>query len=153
MSSSIYLFNPDYDMAMANFTPYYKAPAEIVRIAADFSVLPVWFAEPGCGIKVDQLERVELLARQLSETCQEEEGRCKWRQFVFHSVGRRNGYQLLFFRGDGRLVWFIAYGWREWKSSFFLLWSGCVRFVICLPVSVVWRCFRLFLVGREFVVR
>ena len=83
MSSSIYLFNPDYDMAMANFTPYYKAPAEIVRMAADFSVLPVWFAEPGCGIKVDQLERVELLARQLSETCQEEEGRCKWRQFVF----------------------------------------------------------------------
>lgn len=100
MSSSIYLFNPDYDMAMANFTPYYKAPAEIVRMAADFSVLPVWFAEPGCGIKVDQLERVELLARQLSETCQEEEGRCKWRQFVF------------------------SFSWTEkWVSASFLPWG------------------------------
>ena len=34
MHSAIYLFNPDYDMAMANFTPYYKAPAEIIRFVS-----------------------------------------------------------------------------------------------------------------------
>lgn len=69
MFLSVYVFNPDYDMAMANFTPYYKAPAEIIRMAADLSVLPVWFANEGCGVKVDSLERVELFHRQLSEVC------------------------------------------------------------------------------------
>ena len=57
MHSPVYLFNPDYDMAMANFTPYYKAPAEILRMAADLSVLPVWFAGEGSGVKVDCLEK------------------------------------------------------------------------------------------------
>lgn len=72
MFLSVYVFNPDYDMAMANFTPYYKAPAEIIRMAADLSVLPVWFADEGCGVKVDGLERVELFYRQLSEVCRTE---------------------------------------------------------------------------------
>lgn len=75
MHSAIYLFNPDYDMAMANFTPYYKAPAEIIRMAADLSVLPVWFADEGCRVKVDCLKQVELFRRQLGEACREEEGR------------------------------------------------------------------------------
>lgn len=44
MFPNVYLFNPDYDMAMANFTPYYKSPAEIMRMIADLSVLPWWFA-------------------------------------------------------------------------------------------------------------
>lgn len=69
MFLSVYVFNPDYDMAMANFTPYYKAPAEIIRMADDLSVLPVWFAREGCGVKVDSLDRVELFHRQLSEVC------------------------------------------------------------------------------------
>ena len=72
MFLSVYVFNPDYDMAMANFTPYYKAPAEIIRMAADLSVLPVWFADEVCGVKVDGLERVELFYRQLSEVCRTE---------------------------------------------------------------------------------
>lgn len=75
MHSPIYLFNPDYDMAMANFTPYYKSPAEILRMAADLSVLPVWFAGEGSGVKVDCLERVSLFRRQLCEICPEGEGR------------------------------------------------------------------------------
>lgn len=74
MHSAIYLFNPDYDMAMANFTPYYKAPAEIIRMAADLSVLPVWFADEGCGVKVDCLKQVELFRQQLGEVCREGEG-------------------------------------------------------------------------------
>lgn len=75
MHSPVYLFNPDYDMAMANFTPYYKAPAEILRMAADLSVLPVWFAGEGSGVKVDCLERVALFRCQLGEICPEGEGR------------------------------------------------------------------------------
>lgn len=75
MHSPVYLFNPDYDMAMANFTPYYKAPAEIQRMADNLSVLPVWFAGEGSGVKVDSLERVALFRRQLGEICPEGEGR------------------------------------------------------------------------------
>ena len=40
MRNEIYLFNPENDMALANFTPYYKAPSEIIRMANDLSVLP-----------------------------------------------------------------------------------------------------------------
>lgn len=58
MADLLYYFNPDHDMAMANFTPYYKAPAEIVRMAADLSVLPAWYADRGAAVKVDALARV-----------------------------------------------------------------------------------------------
>ena len=69
MYSTVYLFNPDYDMAMANFTPYYKSPAEIVRMAADLSVLPWWFAEEESKVKVEDMALVSLLQEQLKESC------------------------------------------------------------------------------------
>lgn len=59
MANTIYYFNPEHDMAMANFTPYYKAPAEIKRMAADMSVLPAWYAEKGGWVKVNNLCHVE----------------------------------------------------------------------------------------------
>ena len=39
MRNEIYLFNPENDMALANFTPYYKAPSEIIRMANDLSAV------------------------------------------------------------------------------------------------------------------
>lgn len=60
MRNEIYLFNPENDMALANFTPYYKAPSEIIRMANDLSVLPAWYAPEGSTIKVDSLSRVSL---------------------------------------------------------------------------------------------
>lgn len=59
MANTLYYFNPDHDMAMANFTPYYKAPAEIKRMAADMSVLPAWYAGKGDWVKVDELKHIE----------------------------------------------------------------------------------------------
>ncbi|WP_278410218.1 hypothetical protein [Phocaeicola coprocola] len=64
MRNEIYLFNPENDMALANFTPYYKAPAEIIRMANDLSVLPAWYAPEGSTIKVDSLSRVSLWREQ-----------------------------------------------------------------------------------------
>lgn len=97
---SIYLFNPDYDMAMANFTPYYKAPAEIMRMADDLSILPVWFAEKGDGVKVDSLERVECFRCQLLENCQDE-------------GGKRSLHQLL-----------SSVSWTEkWTSGYYRPWG------------------------------
>lgn len=48
----IFLFNPDNDMALANFTPYYKSPGEIEVMAADLAILPMWFAPEGSAVKV-----------------------------------------------------------------------------------------------------
>lgn len=64
MRNEIYLFNPENDMALANFTPYYKAPSEIIRMANDLSVLPAWYAPEGSTIKVDSLLRVSLWREQ-----------------------------------------------------------------------------------------
>lgn len=64
MRNEIYLFNPENDMALANFTPYYKAPSEIIRMANDLSVLPAWYAPEGSTIKVDSLSRVSLWREQ-----------------------------------------------------------------------------------------
>lgn len=69
MFPNVYLFNPDYDMAMANFTPYYKSPAEIMRMITDLSVLPWWFAEGGSRVKVENKVLVSLLLKQLKEVC------------------------------------------------------------------------------------
>lgn len=46
----LYLFNPESDLALANFTAHYMAPALIQRMAADLAFLPVWYAEPGSGV-------------------------------------------------------------------------------------------------------
>lgn len=64
MRNEIYLFNPENDMALANFTPYYKAPSEIIRMANDLSMLPTWYAPEGSAIKVDSLSRVSLWREQ-----------------------------------------------------------------------------------------
>ena len=52
MNSSLYLFNPEHDMALANFTPYYRPPREILRMGDDLSYLSLWYAEDGGSGKV-----------------------------------------------------------------------------------------------------
>ena len=52
MEKTIYYFNPENDMALANFTPYYKAPAEIVRMADELAALPAWYAPEVSVVKV-----------------------------------------------------------------------------------------------------
>ena len=64
MTKEIYLFNPENDMALAYFTPYYKAPKEIIRMANDLSVLPSWYAPEGSIIKVNSLLQADLQKRQ-----------------------------------------------------------------------------------------
>jgi len=43
----VYLFNPENDLAMACGSQRYDAPKSARRLAADLSLLPIWFAEPG----------------------------------------------------------------------------------------------------------
>lgn len=58
MKETVYLFNPENDMALANFTPYYKVPAGIRQMAADLSVLPAWYAPAGSIVKLPSAERM-----------------------------------------------------------------------------------------------
>lgn len=46
----IYLFNPDNDLALANFSPHYTPPASALKIAEDLAMLPLWFAPDGAKI-------------------------------------------------------------------------------------------------------
>lgn len=60
----LYVFNPEHDMALANFTPYYKTTSEIIRMGCDLSTLPAWYAEEGSMVKTDTRSRGEQFERQ-----------------------------------------------------------------------------------------
>ena len=46
----MHLFNPDNDLALANFTPNYTPPSSAVKMAEDLALLPLWFAPNGSKI-------------------------------------------------------------------------------------------------------
>ncbi|MDI9521754.1 MAG: hypothetical protein QM237_00605 [Bacteroidota bacterium] len=41
---SIYLFNPENDLALANFSANYMPPASAVRMAREMALIPIWYA-------------------------------------------------------------------------------------------------------------
>ena len=43
----IYLFNPDNDLALANFNHNFTAPASARKLRSDLAMLPVWYAPDG----------------------------------------------------------------------------------------------------------
>lgn len=40
----MYLFNPEHDLALANFSPNYTPPASAALMAAELALLPVWYS-------------------------------------------------------------------------------------------------------------
>lgn len=40
----MYLFNPEHDLALANFSPNYTPPAAVSLMAAELPLLPVWYS-------------------------------------------------------------------------------------------------------------
>lgn len=40
----VYLFNPENDLALANFTLNYTPPASAIRMAEELAILPIWYA-------------------------------------------------------------------------------------------------------------
>ncbi len=53
----IYLFNPEHDLALANGTPLYTPTPTARRMRGDLELLPVWYAEKGSLILVQEKER------------------------------------------------------------------------------------------------
>ncbi len=46
----IYFFNPDNDLALANFGANYTPPASALKMAEDLAMLPLWYAADGSKI-------------------------------------------------------------------------------------------------------
>jgi hypothetical protein len=49
----MYIFNPDNDLALANFRASYTPPASAAKMADDLAVLPLWYAPNGSKIVVE----------------------------------------------------------------------------------------------------
>lgn len=52
MKQSIYLFNPDNDLALAHGGGHYVAPPFAQKMQADLCTLPLWYAPPGSAVLV-----------------------------------------------------------------------------------------------------
>ena len=53
----LYIFNPDHDLAIADFSPNYTPPASIVKMSEDLAVLPIWYSN-GCKVIADGEENI-----------------------------------------------------------------------------------------------
>lgn len=63
---SIYYFNPENDLALANGGPNYTAPPRAAQLRHDLQLLPAWLAQPGdCVLCHDTADRDWLLAQGL----------------------------------------------------------------------------------------
>ena len=62
---TLYLFNPENDMALAYGGPYYMPPANARRMASDLSALPVWYAIPNAEVWMARERDVQWL----QQTC------------------------------------------------------------------------------------
>lgn len=67
MEKQLYIFNPWHDMALANFTPYFKVSSEILRMSCDLCFLPVWYAPDDAYIRVYDTDTAETFISQVSE--------------------------------------------------------------------------------------
>ena len=57
----MYIFNPENDLALANFSPHYTAPASALKMRRDLAMLPVWYAPAGALIIADKEADSKLL--------------------------------------------------------------------------------------------
>lgn len=60
MSSCLYIFNPDTDLALGNNSPHYQPPVLIKKMSDDLSVLPAWYVGgSGDGVWVNDCKKVQ----------------------------------------------------------------------------------------------
>lgn len=57
----MYIFNPENDLALANFSPHYTAPASALKMRRDLAMLPVWYAPARALVIADDVANSKLL--------------------------------------------------------------------------------------------
>lgn len=56
---TLYIFNPESDMALASGSPYYMTPERIKRMAMDLCTLPAWYADRRDSVLLTKNTQVE----------------------------------------------------------------------------------------------
>ncbi len=59
----MYIFNPENDLALANFSPHFTAPASALKMRADLVMLPIWYATDGALVVAEGELNSELLGQ------------------------------------------------------------------------------------------
>lgn len=59
----MHLFNPENDLALANFGINYTPPASAVKIADDLAILPMWYAPEGAKVIAATAQNEQFLSR------------------------------------------------------------------------------------------
>lgn len=62
----LYLFNSESDLALADFTEHYMAPALIRQMSVDLAMLPMWYALPGSGVLAGSAYNLEFMQQMKS---------------------------------------------------------------------------------------
>lgn len=52
----LHVFNPENDLALANFSPHFIPPRSARQMAADLAALPVWWACPGDAVRASSAD-------------------------------------------------------------------------------------------------
>ena len=55
-NNSLYIFNPQHDLALANYSPYYHAPKSAITFAHDLALLPLWYASTHADIIAEKAD-------------------------------------------------------------------------------------------------
>ncbi len=60
---TLYIFNPEHDLALAGGEANYMAPASARRMASELALLPVWYAEEGSAVLAPSAYNLDYLKR------------------------------------------------------------------------------------------
>ena len=60
---SLYIFNPEHDLALASGETNYMAPASARQMAIDLALLPVWYAEEGAEVLAPSAYNMDFLKK------------------------------------------------------------------------------------------
>lgn len=61
---TLFLFNPENDMALASGSPYYMAPASAKKMGADLATLPAWYADAGSDVLLADARQAEWMEKE-----------------------------------------------------------------------------------------
>ena len=56
----MYIFNPEHDLSLANFSSNYTPPASAVKMAYDLAILPVWYSKQSMVVAEGEINRAFL---------------------------------------------------------------------------------------------
>lgn len=60
---TLYIFNPEHDLALASGEMNYMPPASARRMASELALLPVWYAERGSAVLASSSYNLDYLKR------------------------------------------------------------------------------------------